>query len=94
MHFVRCRIAMNLLFMYFRQNSHIHSRPSGTTLYSCGNGARNHVSISYAPKRIIDTGKALPLHAALASVIVAPEVVSKFRIENAPDCGLFVPNSC
>lgn len=57
--------------MYLRQNSHSHRRPSGTTAYSCGSGVWNHVSISYAPKRIMRTGSALPELAHAASTASA-----------------------
>ena len=69
MHFIRCRMAMNRLFIYLRQNSHTHNRPSGTRVYSSGNGAWNQVSMSYAPKRIIEIGIAYPLAAAVACVL-------------------------
>ena len=48
----RWRPAPNALFMYLRQNSQIHSRPSGTTAYSSGNGAVYQVSMSNWPKRM------------------------------------------
>ena len=68
MHFMRCRVTINRLFIYLRQNSHIHRRPSGTRLYSSGNGAWNQVLISKTPNRIMDIGKALPVRAASALV--------------------------
>lgn len=52
-HFVWCLIALYRLFMYLRQNSQIHSRPSGMLAYSSGNGASYHVRMSYGPKRIV-----------------------------------------
>lgn len=39
--------------MYFKQNSHIHRRPSGIFAYSSGKGASNQVWISNSPNRIV-----------------------------------------
>ena len=82
MHFMRCRVTINRLFMYLRQNSHIHRRPSGTRLYSSGNGAWNQVLISKAPNRIMDIGKALPVWAALALVEMVSTPDACFEFEN------------
>ena len=46
-------MAPNLLFIYLRQNSHIHIFPSGILAYSSGNGASYQVLMSYCPKRIL-----------------------------------------
>lgn len=47
-----CLTATKRLFIYFKQNSHIHNLPSGKFAYSSGNGALYHVWISYSPNRI------------------------------------------
>lgn len=49
----RCRKAPKRLFIYFKQNSQIHNRPSGIDAYSSGKGASYHVLMSYWPKRML-----------------------------------------
>lgn len=100
MHLRRCRVAMNRLFMYLRQNSHIHRRPSGTKLYSSGNGAWNQVSMSYAPKRIMRTGCATLVSsvAVLAGLAkrasLATDAARCGRRARPPACVLTAPPSC
>ena len=49
----RCLCDPNLLFIYFKQNSHIQSLPSGVFENSSGNGASYQVWISYGPNRTV-----------------------------------------